>query len=455
MSNTYSVHLGGSADAFSATDHADFKPTGDFTIGAWIKTSTTGTIMNILQSYSTDNGFLLRVDSAANKGYFYVNDGGAGFSCVTTAAVTDGTWHWIVATRSGTTIKIYDNASVGGTTLSTAISYNATNYVRIGSRNSTGTDSQFFNGNLDEVFMINGTAWDQTKITAMYNQYLTGETNLKAYYQFENNANDSTAGAHTLTPIGSPTYVYAIPFGEITTQNTLSTYLGGTADAYSIVDHNDLKPTGNFTVGGWVKSSSVANTPPIFQSYSANTNVAGFYIDIETNGTIAFLSGKNTGVTQHTDWDSTLSTATVNDGNWHCVVCVWDGSYLRIYVDGSASGTPTSWANAPTYAATNYIRLGCGNKTGSNVQWLNGNIDEVFLINGTAWNASTVASYYKGYITGATNLKAYYQFQGNGKDLTGNAHTAGEIGLPIYQLDVPFTLSSSSGTIRTLLGVGR
>jgi hypothetical protein len=44
--------LNGTDQALAITDHADFKPTGEFTIGAWFKTSNTGAAKMIFASYS-------------------------------------------------------------------------------------------------------------------------------------------------------------------------------------------------------------------------------------------------------------------------------------------------------------------------------------------------------------------------------------------------------------------
>ena len=219
--------------------------------------------------------------------------------------------------------------------------------------------------------------------------------------------------------------------------NTYSTNLvGSSSQAFSATDHADFKPTGNFTVGTWVKGTG--NSQFLMQSMYFGAAYGGWYVQLKSTGAIQFFSGRNNGTTHAVNWDTADSTGTVNDGNWHWVVCVWDGSYLRIYIDGTPDGS-TSWANAPGYNATNYVRIGCECDTGSNTAFFAGNLDETFIVNGTAWDLATVQSYYQKVVTGATNLVAYYRFENNNNDSTAGAHTLTSIATPTFQLDVPFT----------------
>jgi|SRR3972149_6210590 len=238
-------------------------------------------------------------------------------------------------------------------------------------------------------------------------------------------------------------------------QNTYSVSLDGSTDGFSHADHSDFKPTGAFTVGAWIKTSTTGATRGIFSSWSVNTNWAGWELQQHNDNKIYFYSGKNTGATLNTDFKQIIGNTIITDGNWHFVVASWDGSNINLYVDGFSDATPVAWANAPVYAATNYVRVGCRNYAGSNTGFFSGNLDEVFLINGTAWNAATVASYYQEFITGATNLKAYYQFENNNDDSSGLGHDLTDVGTPTYETDVPFVGETGGTNSRmALLGVG-
>jgi len=215
---------------------------------------------------------------------------------------------------------------------------------------------------------------------------IIADANLKAYYRFSTGAltTDSSGEGHTLTDISDPAEVAGV-FGEAVS-------LDGN-DAYSATDHADFKPTGNFTIGCWVKTSAAGL---IFQSYSANTNRAGIYLYVNGLG-VRLASAKNTGVTINTDYKQIDGNTSVVDGVWHFVVGTWDGSYLRIYTDGRNDATPVAWANAPVYAATNYVRIGCNNAAGTNGAFLTGVIDDLFIINGTALTADEIGGIYWGF----------------------------------------------------------
>jgi hypothetical protein len=222
------------------------------------------------------------------------------------------------------------------------------------------------------------------------------DASLKAYYRFSTGAltTDSSGESHTLTDIGDPAEVDGV-FGKAADFDA--------NDAYSAVDHADFKPTGAFSVGAWIKTTKkTTTTRPIFQSYSANTNRAGFVVYIY-NGTFSAFIGKNTGTTVNVDYKSIGSSKDLADGNWHFVAFTYDGSYMKLYADGVSVATPVAWEYPPAYAATNYIRVACYNTTGTNTNYLNSggalevaSLDDLFLINGTALTAEQINHIYTG-----------------------------------------------------------
>lgn len=209
------------------------------------------------------------------------------------------------------------------------------------------------------------------------------DSRLKAYYRFSTGAltTDSSGNGHTLTAVSDPAEVAGV-FGKAAEFDP--------DDAYSIADHADFKPTGRFTVGCWIKTTSTSVVP--MQSWSQNTNLAGWRLRVSAGGALQFYIGKNTGSTVNVDyWAATGGT--INDGNWHFIVGTYDGSkVMRAYVDGFP-GTPVT-AEDPAYAATNYVRFGCGNQTGTNTYFLNGTLDDAFIIVGYALGAEDVKKIY-------------------------------------------------------------
>jgi len=198
--------------------------------------------------------------------------------------------------------------------------------------------------------------------------YLNDST-LKAYYRFESGAltTDTSGESHTLSAIATPTETTGKFGGGVALASASS-------QAYSATDHADFKPTGNFSVTAWVKTST-SGAMTIFQSYSQNTAVAGIRLEI-LNGQIALISGKNSGTTLNTDFVEPFTTKTVNDGSWHHLAGTWDGSTVKVYIDGQLDAS-ASWANAPVYGGTSYVRVGTRNSTGTNFQFWDGDLDDI------------------------------------------------------------------------------
>jgi large repetitive protein len=175
------------------------------------------------------------------------------------------------------------------------------------------------------------------------------------------------------------------------------------------------------------------------QSYSQNTNLAGLLLNITKANTVQLLSGKNTGTTNNVDYYNVVTTGTVTDGAWHHVVGTYDGAKLHIYIDGAEDGTGTAWTNAAAFAATNYVRVGCGNASGTNGSYFQGCLDEVAFFPSDALSLAQVQSLYAASITDSSNsaikalASAIYLFE-DGAQLTdsstGGTHTLTAIGKP-------------------------
>ena len=457
----------GTSQAFSAEDGADFQPAGNFSISAWIKTVgvTRSYIFQSLSVNTNITGFALNMEangtiiirSGKNTGTTWDTDGKYFTS---TNSVNNGNWHHIVGTYDGAKLHIYiDGAEEGtGVAWTNAAAYAATNYVRVGCRNETGTNISYFQGALDEVVFFGSDALSLTEVQTLNANSIESvacaaiKAKAKAVYDFEESAMlvDSSGNNHVLTAIGAPT--------TLTNKFGGSIFLGNSS-AYTIVDHADFQPTTPFTIGGWIKTNDSSSQRYIFQSWSINPNYAGIAFAVSTTGKLQAYSGKNSGTTESTDFDYVVGNTSVDDGNWHFVVYTWDGSYLRVYLDGVSDAAPIVWANAPAYEATNYVRIGGRSLVSAAVNtFMTGSLDDVFLLNGYALNDTEVYLLYNGRNTAGArtvstsrnsvlkisrpiektnwikhaSLKAYYKFDANNStyDSSGNSHTLTAIGDP-------------------------
>jgi hypothetical protein len=408
----------GTSQAFSAEDGADFQPAGNFSVSAWVRTTKTAGDMMIFQTYSRNTNYAgIYFYISTTTGYARMLTGkntgttsGVDYQqIIGGTAVTDGAWHHVVVTYDGSNLNLYlDGASdASAVAWTSAAAFAATNYVRVGCINNTGTNGSYFQGCLDEVAFFPSNALSLEQVQALYAKSIAHADNsaikalASAIYLFEDGAqltDSSTGGTHTLTAIGTPT--------TCTTKFGGSVFLGNSS-AYSAVDADVLKPTGAFTIRGWIKTAYTAAKQSIFQSYSANTDVAGIELRINiTTGYLSMISGRDSGTVDGTDYKTITNSVNLADNTYHFVVGTSDGTNLKLYVDGKSAATPVAWANHPAYDATNYVRVGCDNVAGTNASFFRGQIDDLTLTNGVALDLANVIRLYMG--TGIKSLNNSY-----------------------------------------------
>lgn len=109
----------------------------------------------------------------------------------------------------------------------------------------------------------------------------------------------------------------------------------GIDDYVAVPDSTILEPS-NVTVEAWVKRLGSPGTYKyiVGKHYGPGWNSYGLYT--RTSGGLWFYIG--TGITYYPSPDA---GAGVWDGNWHHVAGTFDGSYVRLYVDGNEVGTGT------------------------------------------------------------------------------------------------------------------
>ena len=165
-------------DAYSATDHADFKPTGNYTFSCWFKGNTNPAAnAGLFQSYSNNTkiaGISIRLDAAGKLIFLTGNNTGTtlhtNFEYTTSSvAVTDNVWHLLTCVYNGATLGAYIDGTLDVSTAWTnAAAYAATNYVRLMTLNNAGTDEGFITGSLDDVVFFD-RALTADEISKLYN----------------------------------------------------------------------------------------------------------------------------------------------------------------------------------------------------------------------------------------------------------------------------------------------
>ncbi|MBK7761809.1 MAG: HYR domain-containing protein [Bacteroidetes bacterium] len=155
-------------------------------------------------------------------------------------------------------------------------------------------------------------------------------------------------------------------------------------------------PTGTSarSIEAWVKWTSVNPVGPIFQ-YGTGSQIGGneFALAVHWSGKLMFW-GENNDV---------IGSTLINDGNWHHVAVTYDGTTIKLYVDGNLDGTGTPSLN--TLLSGNFH---IGRDTYTN--WaFNGSVDEIRFWNLNISQAQIQANM-NNELNAQTGLLAVYHF---------------------------------------------
>jgi archaellum component FlaG (FlaF/FlaG flagellin family) len=167
------------------------------------------------------------------------------------------------------------------------------------------------------------------------------------------------------------------PYGAMTSADQITGKIDGSLD----FDTNDRIDCGrdtslnfsqnqNFTLEAWI-STSTSNKGRIVSKDSGSF----YYLEHDGSGRITFYI-KNSGSNYEVE---SPASPILNDGNWHHIAALRDGSTLRIYVDGSQVASTPSVTTAAIQPAAN---LSIASKSGS-ADFFGGKIDEL-RVSGTA-----------------------------------------------------------------------
>ena len=215
----YVLDFDGTNDHAYVANSSDFEP-DNFTVQAWIN----------LDAFESEDCFVYRHKTwfigfsrsgTKIEGGVRDDDGDWLYPISTTTPSAGGGWYHVVLVFNGTGSSteyayLYINGSLEDTESNSNHDLNSqSNYVSVGAKNNSGSISNYFNGQIDEVAFWNEVL-TASEVTALYNSgtpldagsnsgNYTSSSGLVAFYKFQQNANTET-GSHNLTTSGSPTY---------------------------------------------------------------------------------------------------------------------------------------------------------------------------------------------------------------------------------------------------------
>jgi hypothetical protein len=204
------------------------------------------------------------------------------------------------------------------------------------------------------------------------------------YWRFEEGAGstvqDSSGNGNTATLQNGASFAGDIPLSTVPRTgalNTNSLLLNGSQDYVSVPESSTLEPTNAITLEAWVKPTSSYGTAAIVGRQFGSATAANSY-QIGLRPDLFF------GLTNTQGQSQTIDTNIILPLNqWHHVAGTWDGSMLRLYLDGNQVGS-APFTGLIGYQASKPVLIGADEDGGSglpDIGFLPGNIDEVRISN--------------------------------------------------------------------------
>jgi hypothetical protein len=207
--------------------------------------------------------------------------------------------------------------------------------------------------------------------------YADLNSGLVAYYPFNGNANDESGNNNTGTVTG------AVLTSDRSGAPNSAYFFNGTS-AYIRVPNNqsfDVTPAG-FTVASWFKADPSQPDPTgiydlIDKSHGSNGSYddhAGWAVQFFNGGGTHFAVGTGTSF----PWQTADSTGPILDNTWHHISGTFQGSTIKIYIDGVLKSTVTLSPGETPLSNTRDLFIGRHYALG---RYFRGTIDEVRIYN--------------------------------------------------------------------------
>ena len=290
--SSHSMTFDGVNDSVNCGNNFSF--TDVMTVSCWVKVNTWVSYDAFVVQENATGSFYLREHTATTPGSvnFAIYQSDATWkSIVGTGVAPVSDWFHFVGVADGSFVRMY----VNGVSVGTPVAYDGT--IRTSTDDlvigDTAAGGRAANCNIDSVSIFDA-ALDASTITSIYNS-------------------------------GEPT--------DLSAFSKMSFAFDGVDDYISMGNPTELQITGNLTLSAWIKHpSAISGNNFIVGRDDGNTN-RNYSMWSKTTGA-AFAIFKSGVFTYVQD-----TVTSVDDGNWHHIMGVNDGTDLKLYIDGVLKAT--------------------------------------------------------------------------------------------------------------------
>lgn len=200
-------------------------------------------------------------------------------------------------------------------------------------------------------------------------------------------------------------------FGNISAQN-YALHLDGENDKIGIGDNAVLNPASALTLEVWINADSWASSiwAGTIISKQGTSPDQGYCLTVGEDGKAEFT------VSIDGAWKSASTSAIMGLNTWYHIAGVYDGSSVKIYINGVLQNTTEIASGTATLSSTSLL---FGDNPTWNPRCFNGTIDEIRIWE-TARAESEIVDNFTSELTGSeTGLVGYWNFnEGTGTTLT-------------------------------------
>jgi hypothetical protein len=198
-------------------------------------------------------------------------------------------------------------------------------------------------------------------------------------------AHDSTGNAWHGVFQGAPGFGRP---GALAQDTDPATYFDGSSTGATVPDRNDFVGTAPFTLEAWVRPASLG-TSTDYKTIIRKYGGSGYWLWMNSSYGFGFERSSTGAI-------SKVMAGPVATGVWQHVVATYDGSTMRIYVNGALRGSAAS--TQPISDNTASVQIGY--HPGLPGYTVHGDLDEV-AIYGKALPAASVTAHYEKSAPGA------------------------------------------------------
>lgn len=394
-------------DGVSLGDSSSLQP-NNISVSAWFKTSASGEQRIVRKRYY---GYNLGQDENNKIRFFLYTSTGSSNPAISTNSYNDNSWHHALGTYDGSTVKLFVDSKLVGSTLATTTGniYYTADAVTIG-RDGTYTQN-FFNGLIDEVKIYNyALTEDEVKL-----EYNRGSSSVMG---------SLSSGSGNTAPNNAASQEYCVPGSSDPCSPPVAEWKFEEGVGTTAYDNSGNSNHGVFGSGSsapsWTNGKvgkglsfdgidNYINTNLNISSLSQGFTIEGWGFHTDTSGwrwiigedtsNYFFVGRSNNGNYMHIGFQGILNAvditnAAIPKNQWTFYTVNWDGTTnangIKIYINGVLKDQKT--ASSTTLTGTQKISIG-KRRIGEHMQ---GKIDQVRIYNYARTPAQIAWDYNRG-----------------------------------------------------------